>query len=55
MYSTIVPCPICARMIINAQVRKVVYCGDYSDTQGLELLKQVGIEVVKLKAKDKAK
>jgi len=49
MYSTIVPCPICARMIINAQIKRVVYCGDYSDTTGLDILRQVGIEVTELK------
>jgi dCMP deaminase len=48
MYSTIVPCPICARMIINAQIRRVVYCGKYSNTSGLKILKQVGVEITKL-------
>jgi len=51
LYSTIVPCPICARMIINAKIRRVVYSGDYSDEQGLELLRQAGIEVNKIKMK----
>lgn len=49
IYSTIVPCPICARMIINAQIKRVVYSGDYSDTQGLDILKQAGVAVHKLK------
>lgn len=48
MYSTIVPCPICARMILNAQIRRVVYSGDYSDTSGLELLKEGGVEVLRI-------
>ena len=52
MYSTIVPCPICARMIINAQISRVVYSGDYSDTEGLEILKRVGIEVIRLKTSE---
>src|SRR4030065_2678484 len=34
MYSTIVPCPICARMILNAQVARVVYIDDSSDLRG---------------------
>lgn len=45
MYSTIVPCPICARMIINAQICRVVYSSDYSNTQGLDILRSVGVEV----------
>jgi dCMP deaminase len=52
LYSTIVPCPICARMIINAQIKRIVYCGSYSDTAGLDILRQVGIEVVKLDMDD---
>jgi dCMP deaminase len=53
LYSTIVPCPICARMIINAQIRRVVYSGDYSDKQGLEILRSVGVEVGKIGAPSK--
>ncbi len=52
MYSTLVPCPICARMILNAQVARVVYIGDYSDLAGVELLKQGGVKLTRL---DKAK
>ena len=52
MYSTIVPCPICARMILNAQIARVVYIGDYSDLAGVELLKQGGVKLTQL---DKAK
>lgn len=52
LYSTIIPCPICARMIINAKIRRVVYSGDYSDRQGLGLLNQAGIEVLHLERID---
>lgn len=48
MYSTIVPCPICARMILNAQIRRVVYSGDYSDKSGLDILREGGVEVLHL-------
>jgi dCMP deaminase len=52
LYSTIVPCPICARMILNAQIARVVYIGDYSDLAGLELLKQAGLEIVRMDSKE---
>ncbi len=52
MYSTIVPCPICARMILNAQVARVVYIDDYSDLAGVKLLKQGGIKLTRLEKKD---
>jgi len=48
MYSTIAPCPVCARMIINAQITRVVYSGDYSNTQGLDILRSVGVEISKV-------
>jgi dCMP deaminase len=51
LYSTIVPCPICARIILNAQVARVVYIGDYSDLSGVELLKQAGAKLTKLDKK----
>jgi dCMP deaminase len=53
MYSTIVPCPICARMIINAQIRRVVYLGDYSNKQGLGILKSAGVGISKIKVTEK--
>jgi dCMP deaminase len=52
MYSTIVPCPICARMILNAQVARVVYIDDYSDLAGVELLKQAGVKLARLDKND---
>jgi len=55
LYSTIVPCPICARMILNAQVARVVFIDDYSDNSGVELLKQGGIKVQRLDKEDFAK
>jgi len=48
VYSTIVPCPICARMILNAQIRRVVYSGDYSDVAGLDILNEGGVEICRL-------
>ena len=52
MYSTIVPCPICARMILNAQVNRVVYIDDYSNLDGVELLRQAGVKLTRLDKDD---
>jgi dCMP deaminase len=52
IYSTIVPCPICARMILNAQIARVVYIDDYSNLEGVELLKQAGMKLARLDKKD---
>ncbi len=48
MYTTHCPCITCAKMIINAGIKKVVYGKDYADKRGLELLREAGIEVVYL-------
>ncbi|MHA1212381.1 MAG: deoxycytidylate deaminase [Candidatus Heimdallarchaeota archaeon] len=45
LYVTGYPCKICAKMIINAMIRRVVISGSYSDVEGIELLKEAGIEV----------
>jgi dCMP deaminase len=46
MYCTHQPCIICARIIINAGVEKVVHRGDFQDDVALELMKEAGIELV---------
>lgn len=45
LYVNAYPCKICARMIINSGIKRVVTIGEYSDKDGLELLKKSGIEV----------
>lgn len=49
LYCTLTPCKMCCKAIIDSQlVEKVVYKPDSSyDETGLELLKQVNIEVIK--------
>lgn len=48
LYCTTQPCVICAKMLINAGVERVVYQGDYADELSLEMLEQAGVEVVKV-------
>lgn len=47
IYTTNSPCTICAKMLINAGVRKIVLGGEYPDELGLKLLKESGVELVK--------
>jgi len=49
LYVTASPCMECAKLIIQAGIKRVVYCDDYRSSDGLDLLKQVGIELVQLK------
>lgn len=46
LYVNAFPCKICARLIVNAGVRKVVVSGDYTDKEGLKILGDAGIEVM---------
>ena len=45
LYVTGYPCKICSKMIINSMIKRVVISGSYSDTEGIDLLKEAGIEV----------
>lgn len=48
IYSTTQPCVLCAKMIINAGIQKIYYYEEYPDQLSLDLLKEAGIELVKL-------
>lgn len=48
LYVERTPCGQCARLLIAAGVRRVVCAIEYRNTEGLELLRQAGVEVVKL-------
>ncbi len=45
LYVNAYPCKICAKLIINAGITKVVITGDYSDKEGLEYLRTAGIGI----------
>ena len=46
MYVTHSPCRACSKLIINAEISKVIYLHPYREQSGLELMRQSGIEVV---------
>ena len=45
MYSTHRPCSFCAKLIINAKVKKVVYIFSYPDELAVELLTSAGVQL----------
>ncbi|MDR0582318.1 MAG: dCMP deaminase family protein [Prevotellaceae bacterium] len=45
LYVTSSPCVECAKLIIQAGIKRVVYCDEYHNTDGLELLKRANIEI----------
>lgn len=46
LYTTVAPCIECAKLIIQAGIKRVVYLEDYRLTQGIDLLKKAGIVVI---------
>ncbi len=52
MYVTASPCIECAKLIIQAGIKRVVYSEHYRLEDGIELLKRAGIDVVYIDPKD---
>jgi len=48
MYITTQPCSLCAKMLINAGISKIVFKGEYPDEMAMEMLKEAGVRVVKV-------
>lgn len=48
LFCTNQPCSICARMIINAGIRKIFFQSSYTDALAEELLDEAGIELKKI-------
>lgn len=45
MYVTCQPCNTCAKMLVNAGVKKVIFEGDYPDDFSLEIFRDAKMEV----------
>ena len=43
LYGTTTPCSLCAKMLINGGIQRVVAQGDYPDPMAREMLQQAGI------------
>ena len=45
IYATHTPCVLCAKMLVNAKIKRLVSFGSYNDDAFLELFREAGIEV----------
>ncbi len=45
IYTTHTPCVLCAKMLVNAKVKRLVSSGKYSDDTFIDLFKEAGISV----------
>jgi len=48
LYATCRPCHVCARMIVGAGIRRVVFAGPMPEGWALEVLDSAGIELVQV-------
>ena len=48
LYVTSSPCIECAKLIIQSGIKRVVFADSYHSMDGIDLLKRVGIEIVKV-------
>lgn len=52
-YITHQPCVLCAKMMINARVKEVVFCGDYPDDLAQQIFQEAKIKVRKFTGEEK--
>ncbi|MBQ2787776.1 MAG: dCMP deaminase family protein [Bacteroidaceae bacterium] len=53
LYVTASPCIECAKLIIQAGIKRVIYSEKYRLTDGIDLLERAGIETLQLKDADR--
>ncbi|MFZ3101443.1 MAG: dCMP deaminase family protein [Desulfitobacteriaceae bacterium] len=44
MYTTVQPCVLCTKMIINAGIRRVIYAIPYPDLMAMDMAKESGLD-----------
>ncbi len=50
LFCTNLPCSICAKMIINAGIRRIIYQSGYADTISQEMLAEAQVELIQLES-----
>ena len=48
LYSTHLPCSLCAKMLVNARIYEIVYSDGYADELSLQILHEAGIALRKI-------
>ncbi|KPJ60671.1 MAG: cytidine deaminase [Latescibacteria bacterium DG_63] len=44
LYCTHTPCILCAKILVNARIDKIIACGTYPDEDALRLLREAGVQ-----------
>lgn len=48
LYLTLSPCKDCCKLIIQSGIKKVIYIEEYRDLDGIRVLVEAGIEILKI-------
>lgn len=48
LYLTLSPCRECSKLVLQAGIRRLVYIDEYSDGEGINFLRNHGIEVLQI-------
>ena len=48
LFCTNQPCVVCAKMIIQSGIKKIIYRGNYPDKLSLDMFKEAGIELIQM-------
>lgn len=48
IYCTHSPCIICAKMLVNLKIKRLIYAQEYTEIQYKELFKEAGIEYIQI-------
>ena len=54
LYCTHQPCVLCAKMIVNAGIKRVVYEEGYPDDFALQIFSEAGVQIEQMKTREKA-
>ena len=55
MYVNLFPCPICAKQIAGAGIKRLFYMAGYSMTDGVSILKRAGVKLIRVEINEKEK
>ncbi|MDD2233388.1 MAG: dCMP deaminase family protein [Desulfitobacteriaceae bacterium] len=46
LYTSVQPCVLCTKMIINTGIKRVVYASPYPDSMAMEIAEESGLELI---------
>jgi len=54
LYLTLSPCKDCSKLVIQSGIRRVVFKTAYKDTEGIDFLKNAGVDIIQIEILENA-